>query len=68
MDLAGRRVKIHPVKEGRDRATHQVLVAEASELLKLLGYEELSAADSTADCPQHYRHAHTHKLNEKMIQ
>lgn len=36
--------------------THQILIAEPSELLKLLRYEELSAAYSTADCPQHYKH------------
>lgn len=38
---------------GSDGATHQVLVTESSELLKLLRYEELSTADCTADCPQH---------------
>lgn len=47
---------------GRDGATHQVLVAETSELLKLLRYEELSAADCTADCPQHCTHTHTKKV------
>lgn len=38
-----------------DGATHQILVTETSELLKLLRYEELSTAYCTADCPQHYK-------------
>lgn len=36
-------------------ATHQVLLTEASELLKLLRHEELSAAYRTTDRPQNYK-------------
>ena len=38
----------------RVSTTHQVLITESSELLELLGYEELGTAHCTADRSHHY--------------
>lgn len=45
----------HTHSTGHNEATHQVLITEPSELLKLLWYEELSTPYCTADRPQNYK-------------
>lgn len=60
---------VTPVEESitqRLYCTHQVLFAQSSELLELLGYQELGTSDSAANLPQHWgdntnqQHTHTH--------
>lgn len=60
---------VTPVEESvtqRLYCTHQVLLAQSSELLELLGYQELGTSDSAANLPQHWRdntnqQQHTHR-------
>lgn len=47
---------VTPVEESitqRLYCTHQVLLAQSSELLELLGYQELGTSDGAANLPQH---------------